>query len=130
MVSHEGVGEATVGLGALRVALAVVRRAIERGHRGARAGGDGRGEAGVVEVMMRQQDELHVLDPRAGAAQPRLERREGVVGVRAGVHQGQRVAAQQPGVDRSDVRQRDWDLDDVFHAVVRRMPAAPGRRMS
>ena len=71
----------------------------------------------MVEVVVRHEDELDVLDPHAGAAQPGLERRERVVGVRAGVHQRQRVAAQQPGVDRADVRQRDWDLDDVFHGV-------------
>ena len=48
-----------------------------------------------------------------------LERRERLVVARARVDQRQRVAAQQPGVDRADVRKRDRDRNEVS------MPLAP-----
>ena len=61
----------------------------------------------VVEMVVRDEDELDVLDADAVAAQAGLERAERLVVARAGVDQRERVAAQQPGVHRADVRQRD-----------------------
>ena len=117
VMAHQRVREAPVGLGARRVALAVGGGPVQGGDRGTRAGGDGRGQAGVVEMVMREHDELELLDPHARAPQAGLQRRQGICGVRTRVHQGQRVAAQQPGVHRPDVRQRDRDLDDVLHGL-------------
>jgi hypothetical protein len=67
----------------------------------------------VIEVMVGDQDQLEVLDADARAAEPRLERREGTVPVGAGVDQRQRLAPEQPGIDRADVRQWDRYLNDV-----------------
>ena len=107
VVAHQREREAAVGLAALVVVRAVGGRALVGGDAGARARGDRRREAAVVEVVVRDQHELEVLEPHAGAAQAGLERGQRLVVARARVDQRQRVAPQQPGVDRADVRERE-----------------------
>jgi hypothetical protein len=110
-----------VGRGALVVALGVGRDGVERRDRGAGAGGDGGDEAAVVEVVVGGEHELDVLDAQSESVQAGLERRQRLVRARGRVEERERIAAQQPGVDRADVRQRDGDLDDVFHGVPNRL---------
>ena len=62
---------------------------------------------------MGQQDELEVLDAHPLLTQAALQRRQSGVVARTGVHQRQRLALQQPGVDRADVGERERDGGDV-----------------
>ena len=64
---------------------------------------------------MRDQHELDVLHPQAGAREARLERAERLVVSRARVDERHGVAPQQPGVHRADVAERDGDTDGVLH---------------
>ena len=117
VVSHERAREAAVVLDLVVVALRVVGHPVERGDDRAGAALDRRGEPDVVEVVVRGEDELDVLDAQPLASQPGLERRQRGVVARAGVDQRERVAAQEPGVHRADVRERERDVDDFRHEV-------------
>ena len=82
MVSHERAREPAVVLDLGVVALRVVRDAVERGDDRAGPALDRRGQADVVEVVVRGEDELDVLDasPRVAArprAPPARRRRAG-----------------------------------------------------
>ena len=70
---------------------------------------------------MGAQDELDVLDAHALSPQAGLERGQRLVVAWTGVDQRERVAPQQPGVDRADVRQGERDLDDGFHGFKSRI---------
>ena len=108
VVAHEREREAPVGRGALAVALAVGGRGSSAATVAPERARDRGGQARVVEVVVRdQQDELEVLERAPASAQARLERGQRLVRARAGVDERQRVAAQQPCVDRADVRQRE-----------------------
>ena len=74
VVAHEREREAAVRGGPLGVAAAVGGRAVERGDPGAGAAGDRGGQAGVVEMVVRDEDQLDVLDADAVAREARLER--------------------------------------------------------
>ena len=71
----------------------------------------------MVEVVVRGEDELDVLDAQPLASQPGLERRQRGVVARAGVEQCEWVPAQEPGVHRADVYEREGDVDDLRHEV-------------
>ena len=58
---------------------------------------------------MRGEHELDVLEAHAFAPQAVLQRRQRRVVARPGVHERQGLAAEEPGVDRADVRQRERD---------------------
>ncbi len=73
---------------------------IEAHQLGARALGEHAGQAGMVEVLVGDEDELEVRDAMAGISQPSLHLAEGGGGVGAAVDQGERVALDQVGVDR------------------------------
>ena len=73
-------------------------------------------EPGVIEVMVRDQHKLDVLDPQAVPGQLRLERGERLVANGPGVDQRQRVAVQQPDVDRAEPRHRQGELRRLAHA--------------
>ena len=90
VVAHEREREAPVGLAALLGVRAVGGRALVGGDARARARGDRRREAAVVQVMVRDQHQLEVLEPHAGAAQAGLERGQRRVVARARVDQRQR----------------------------------------
>ena len=115
VVAHERLGVAPVRLGAVVVPLAVGGRPVERAHRGTRVPRDARREAAVVQVVMRDEDELQVLDARSRVLQAGPQRGVRLLAVGARVDQGQRLAPQQPRVDGLDVGQRDGDPDDVIH---------------
>ena len=95
----------------------VVGHPVEHGDTRARAALDRGGEADVVEMMMRREHELDVLDPQPLAPQAGLERRLGARLARARVDQRDRVAGQQPRVHGPDVRQRKRDGNDGRHEV-------------
>ena len=73
VVAHQREREPAVRRDALVVALAVGGDGLERRDRGARAPRDRRGQARVVEVVVRDQHELDVLElePRRAQARPR-----------------------------------------------------------
>jgi hypothetical protein len=73
----------------------------------------------VVEVVVGDQDELDVLQADSGARQARFERRQRLVVARAGVDQRQRVAPQQPGVDRAHVGEGERDAEGGVHKLSR-----------
>ena len=92
MVAHERAGEPAVLLHPGGVARRVVGHRVEHGHGRARAALDRGGEADVVEMVMRREQQLDVLDAQPFAAQAGLERRERVVVARPRVDQRDRVA--------------------------------------
>ena len=72
------------------------------------------GEAGVVEVLVGEDDELEVLEPVAEAREPALEHVERPRGVRADVDERQRRVLDEPAVDAPDrERRRDRDAMDA-----------------
>ena len=68
-------------------------------------------------------DELDVLERVPCAAELLLERRERLVVRRAGVDERQRLAQEQPDVDRAEVRNRHRDLGDITHTRTERLTA-------
>jgi hypothetical protein len=115
VVAHQREREPPIGLTARLVVGAVCRGALVGRDPGPRTLGDRGREPAVVEVVVRDQDELDVLHADAGCHQTRFERGQRLVVAWAGVDQGQRVAAQQPGVDRPDVRERKRDAERGVH---------------
>ena len=93
----------------VQIALAVVGGLREDGDARARAPLDRRGKPDVVVVVVRSDHELDVLDADPAQAQSALDRVERLVAARAGIDDGERLSAEQPRVDRADVRK--WDLD-------------------
>jgi hypothetical protein len=110
-------GEPAVLLDLGRVARGVVGHPVEHGDPRPGAALDRRGQADVVEVVMRGQQQLEVLDPQARAAQPVLERRQGGIVARPGVDQRHGIAWQQPRVHGPDVRQRKGDGNHIRHEL-------------
>ena len=102
--------EAPFGGGLLVVADAPGGGRVERGHARARPLPDPAGEAGVVEVMVREQQQLDVLDGEPVLPEPLLERRQRLVALRARVHERQRLAPEQPEIHRSQIGDRDEKL--------------------
>jgi hypothetical protein len=117
VMAHEPAGELPVLFDLGGVARGIVGHRVEHGHGRARATLDGGGEADVVEMVVRREQQLDVLDAQPLLAQARLERRERVVVARPRVDQRDRIAAQQPGVDRPDVGQRKGDGDHGVHEL-------------
>ena len=76
-----------------------LRRSPVRGDLGPGSLLDPGREARVVEVVVRDQEELEVLDRNAVLAELLLEGRERVLVQRAGVDQRERLAPEQPDVD-------------------------------
>ena len=74
VVAHERERVAAVRSGPLGVVAAVGGRAVERGDPGAGAAGDRRGQPRVVQMVVRDEDELDVLDADTGAREACLER--------------------------------------------------------
>ncbi len=73
----------------------------------------------MVVVVVRPDHELDVLDSQSAASQARLERIQRLIAARAGVDQGEGVSAQQPRVDRPDVRQREVDCVYLSHIIIK-----------
>ena len=119
VVAHQREREPPVGLATLLVVRAVRGSALVGSDPRARARGDRRREAAVVEVVVGDEHQLDVLQSHAGAAQAGLERGQRRVVARARVDQRERVADQQPGVDRADVRERERDADGGVHGLSR-----------
>lgn len=76
MVGHQRAREAAVHRGPLLVALEVARRRLEHGDARARAPLDRGRKADVVEMVMRTQDELDVVQANALQSEAALERLE------------------------------------------------------
>ena len=107
VVAHERERVPPVRRRPLVVVAAVGGRALERRDPGAGAARDRRSQARVVEMVVRDEHELDVLDAEADAGEARLERCQRLVLARARVDERHGVAAQQPGVHRADVRKRE-----------------------
>ena len=103
MRRHQRAREAAFSGGPLLVLLRVVGQCIEHRHPGARAALNRRHQADVVEVVMGRDRQLDVLDTDTVLAQPALQGGERLVVTRPGVDQRQRVAAQEPCVDRANI---------------------------
>ena len=69
----------------------------------------------MVEVVVRDQDELDVLHRQREAAELLFERRERLVVVRPGVDQRERLAGEQPEVDRPEIGDRQHDRRRLGH---------------
>ena len=113
--THELARESAICGDVLGVGRAVRGRRIERRDPCAGPALDRRREPDVVVVVMGRDHELDVLDLHPAQSQASLERIERFVGARPRVDQRDGVAAQQPRVDRPDVRQRNGDCIDSGH---------------
>ena len=81
------------------------------------------GQPGVVEMVVGDEHELDVLQGVPERCQLLLERGEGLVVRGAGVDERQRLAGEQPDVDRAEVRHRHRDLRDFTHTGTERLTA-------
>src|SRR5215207_7110283 len=111
VVRHPMRRHETVRVGAVPLDVLVPARHIVRGlpdQRDLGAGGLAHSgcQADVVEMVVRAQHELDVLEPYALVAQAGAERLERLIVRRPRVHDGEWVAAQEPRVDRADVHER------------------------
>ena len=79
-------------------------------------------------MVMGDHDELDVLERVTVLGQLLLERRERLVVRRAGVDDRQRLAREQPDVDRAEVRHRHRDLRDLTHTRTERLTAPSAER--
>ena len=94
-----------------------------RGDGAPRARPDERRLADVVRVLVREHEELDVLEAETERCEARLERRERLRRARAGVDQRQRLAPEHPHVHGPDGERRRED-DELAH----RYAAGGGRR--
>ena len=76
------------------------------GHRAAGAAADRRGEPDVVGVLVREHEQLDVLDPEAERRETGFERLERLRRVGPRVDERERLAAENPAVDRPDGKRR------------------------
>jgi hypothetical protein len=102
--------EDALGGGLLVVANAPGRRRVERSDGRTGALLDRRGEAGMVEVVVREEQELDVLDREAVGRELALERCECLVAPRPRVDERERVALEQPDVDAAEKRDGQREL--------------------
>jgi hypothetical protein len=72
----------------------------------------------VVEVVVSEEHELEVLDREAVARELLLERRQGLVASRPGVHERQGLASQQPEVDRAEERDGEGESGGLEPAAL------------
>ena len=89
---------------------------LVRGDGAPRARPDERRLADVVRVLVREHEELDVLEAEAERREACLERRERLRRVRARVDQRQRLAPEDPDVDGPDGERRRED-DELAHAT-------------
>ena len=131
---HQAERELPLGGRSLLKPQSPQRRPAVRGDLGAGALFDRGRQAGVVEVMVRDQHELDVLDREAMIAELLLERLERLRGAWTGVDERQRLASQQPHVHAAQIKERKRDLDDVGHDRIaagdhHRLPDGPGAHL-
>ena len=73
------------------------------------------GQSCVIQVMVCEQQLLDVREDAAVLRETLLEGCERLVVGRTGVDERERVALQQPEIDRAEVGHGDRDLGDVAH---------------
>ena len=115
MGEHQLLAEATLGARTLVVGGTPVGDTPVSGDRRAGALRHSAREARVIEVVMREEKQLDVRQPATVRGEAVLERLQGPVVGRTGIDERQRLAFQQPEVDRAEVR--DWHryLDNDAH---------------
>jgi hypothetical protein len=86
----------------------------------------------MVEMVMRREQQLDVLDAQPFALETLLERRQRALVTSPRVDQGHRIARQQPGVHRADVSKRkgygNWVVHELTSVLQTRRPCATPRR--
>jgi hypothetical protein len=112
VAEHDLTRELVVERRALRVVRDERHRRVDRRDLRPRAPGDDVHEADVVDVLMRDDHELQVLDRAAVCRQGALELVQGAPGVRSGVDERERLVVDQVAVDAPD-RERRWDGEAV-----------------
>jgi hypothetical protein len=112
---HRRVGVGELALLQLGEVGQPVDEQLVRGDGAAGTGADERRLADVVCVLMREEEQLDVLDPEAECREPGLEPGERRGRARTGVDERHRLAAEHPHVHRPD-RERRREDDPLAHS--------------
>ena len=115
MGEHQLLAEAALGARALVVGGTPVGDTAVSGDRRAGALRDRAREARVIEMVMREEKQLDVRQAATVRGETGLERLQRPVVGRTGIDERQRLAFQQPEVDRAEVRHRHRYLDNDAH---------------
>ena len=119
VAQHEALGKTVVEIGLLAVARQEGGQRIQRGHLGARASREDRGEAEVIHVLVGDHEQLDVLHAVPARGQRLLQFVHRLRRVGARVQQRQRRVLDQVGVHAPHLKGR-WDRQAVDARLARR----------
>ena len=111
--SQEAASETALARDTLVVLLAPGCGSGGGGDARSRAFRDRAGQSRVVEVVVREQDELDLVERDVQGMERGVERQERLGVRRPGVDQREWIALEQPDVDRTEVRHGELDLRDA-----------------